>query len=75
MSNDPAIEEVRRARIELSRELGNDPKKFLEYFRAVQDEHIRTGKYRYVSPSTRKLAMKQSAPPYQVGKNDGPAEH
>jgi hypothetical protein len=75
MSNDPAIEEVRRARIELSRELGNDPKKFLEYFRAVREEHRRTGQHSYVTPPSRKSAIKESAPPYQVSNDESRSDH
>jgi hypothetical protein len=36
MSTDPAIEAVRAARIEISREVGNDPARLIEHYAELQ---------------------------------------
>jgi hypothetical protein len=69
MKSNPVIEEVRRARIQLSDELGNDPQRFLEYFSALQEEHCKEGRI-YVEPPKRRAELKEDSPRYRVAETN-----
>jgi len=68
MKTNPVIDEVRRVRTELSDELGNDPQRFLEYFSALRDKHLKEGRI-YVTPPKRDSELKEDAPTYQAGES------
>ena len=53
---DPAIEEVRQARHEISRECGHDLHKVAAYYRAVEEELRQSGKFQFEEPPQRDVA-------------------
>jgi hypothetical protein len=65
MKTNPIIDEVRRVRTELSDELGNDPQRFLEYFSALREKHLKEGRI-YITPPNRNSELKENSPTYQV---------
>lgn len=65
MKSNPVIDEVRRVRTELSDELGNDPKRFLEYFSALQEKYRKEG-WNYVEPPKRNAALQEDVQPYSA---------
>ena len=65
MKTNPVIDEVRRARTELSDELGNDPRRFLEYFSALQEKYRKEGRV-YVEPPKRSSELKEDSPTYKA---------
>jgi hypothetical protein len=53
---DPAIEEVRQARHEISRECGHDLHKVAAYYRAVEEELRQSGKFQFEEPPRHDVA-------------------
>lgn len=48
---DEIIDEVRHIRHQISRECNHDIHKVVAYYRAFQDELLRSGKYRFFDPA------------------------
>ena len=44
---DPGIEEVRKARHEISKECGHDLHRVVEYYRGVEEDLRRSGRFRF----------------------------
>jgi hypothetical protein len=69
MKSNPVIDEIRRVRTELSDELGNDPQRFLEYFSALREKHIKDGRV-YVEPRKRNSELKEDSPTYSAAESN-----
>lgn len=53
---DPGIEEVRQARHEISRECGHDLHKVASYYRKVEEELRRSGRFKFEEPPSARHA-------------------
>lgn len=47
MQPDPAIDEIRAIRREISAEFGHDPRRFMQHYVELEKEMRRTGKYKF----------------------------
>jgi len=56
MQSDPAIDEIREVRREISAEFGHDPRRLLAHYVELEKEMRRAGKYKFLEGLPAKLA-------------------
>jgi len=68
MEPDPAIDDIREIRRQISAEFGHDPRRLMAHYMEYQEQLKREGKYRFVGvPETEPAGLELNEKPHQSG--------